>query len=77
MNVEIFYLVSVRMSVEIFLEDWKVGRYGPDRNQGHFFLFSNNHPIKEISVKVTLILMDSQSIYDVASAAGIKIRLVA
>ena len=34
MNVEIFYVVSVRMSVEIILEDRKVERYGPDRNQG-------------------------------------------
>ena len=37
MNIEIFYVVSVRMSVEIILEDQKVGRYGPDRNQGHLF----------------------------------------
>ena len=36
-NVEIFYVVSVRMSEEIILEDQKVVQYGPDRNQGHLF----------------------------------------
>ena len=36
-NVEIFYVVSVRMSEEIILEDHKVVQYGPDRNQGHLF----------------------------------------
>ena len=45
---EIFYIVSVRMSGEI-LEYRKVGRYGPDGNQGHlFFLFSRNKTIKAI-----------------------------
>ena len=39
MNVDIFYVVSVRMPGEIILEDQKVGRYGPDRNNGHLFLF--------------------------------------
>ena len=34
---EIFYVVFVRMSGEI-LEDRKVGRYGPDVNQGQFVL---------------------------------------
>ena len=39
---EIFYVVSVRMLGKI-LEDRKVGRYGPDGNQGHlFFFFSSN-----------------------------------
>ena len=37
MNIEIFYVMSVRMSVEIFLEDRKVRQYEPDRNQGRFF----------------------------------------
>ena len=37
MNVEIFYVVSVHMSGEIISEDWKVGQYGPDRNQGHLY----------------------------------------
>ena len=36
-NVEIFYVVSVRISGEIFIEDWKFGQYGPDRNQVHLF----------------------------------------
>ena len=35
---EIFYVVSVRTPGEI-LEYWKVGRYRPDVNQGHLFLF--------------------------------------
>ena len=72
MNVEIFYVVSVHMSGEIILKDWKVWRYGPDRNQGHFFLFIRKKPIKEISVKVTSIVMDSQSIDDVVFSACIK-----
>ena len=37
MNVEIFYVVSVRMSGEIILEDRKVGQDGPDRNQANLF----------------------------------------
>ena len=37
MKVEILYVVSVLMSGEIILEYHKVGRYGPDRNQGHLF----------------------------------------
>ena len=36
-NIEIFYVVSVCMSGEIILEYRKVGRYGPDRNQGNLF----------------------------------------
>ena len=67
------------MSGEIILEDRKVGRYGPDRNQGQFFvcLFSRKKPIKEISVNITLIVTDSQFIDDIASGDGIKRRLVA
>ena len=34
---EIFYLVSVRIPGKIILEDWKVGKYGTDRDQGHLF----------------------------------------
>ena len=77
MDVEIFYVASVFMSGEIILGDRKVGQYGPDRNQGHLFFcfFSRKNPIKAISVKVTLIVTDIQSIYTVASYAGIKIKL--
>ena len=65
------------MSGEIILEDRKVGRYGPDRNQGRlFFLFSRKNPINAISVKVNSIVTDSQFMDDVVSPAGIKIRLV-
>ena len=39
-------------------------------------MFSRDKPIKAISVKITAIVMDSQSIDDIDSAAGIKIRLV-
>ena len=62
----------------MILEDWRVGQYGPDRNQDHlFFLFSRNKPIKVISVKVVSIVMGSQFICDIASADGVKIRLAA
>ena len=37
MNVEIFYVVSVRMPGEKILEDWKVGRDGTDRNKSNLF----------------------------------------
>ena len=61
MNVEIFYLVSIRMPVEITLEDHKVGQYRPDRNQGHllFGFFISKNTIKVISVKITSIVMDT------------------
>ena len=74
MNVEIFYVVSVRMPGEIILQDRKVGRYRPDRNQGNFFvcLFSRNTTIKEISVKEALIVTNSQFTDDVAYDTGIK-----
>ena len=36
-DVEIFYIVSVRISGEIIIEDLKVRRYRPDGNQGHIF----------------------------------------
>ena len=76
-NVEILYVMYVCMSGDIILEDQKVGRYGPDINQGHwFFCLSRKTPIKEISVKVTLIAVDIQSIEDVASSAWIQIQLV-
>ena len=34
---EIFYVVFVRISEEIILEDKKLERYGTDGNQGHLF----------------------------------------
>ena len=77
MIVEIFYIVSVRISGEIILEVRKVRPYAPDRNKGNFVFFVKNIPFKAISVKVTPIVTDSQSIYDVASVDGIKRRLVA
>ena len=79
-NVEIFYIVSVRMPGEIFLEDQKVGKYRPDRNQVHLFfvcLIYRRKTTKAISVKVTSIVMDIQFIDDTASDSGIKTRLVA
>ena len=77
-NVEILYVVFIRMSGELILEDRKIRKYGPDRNQCHlFFLFSRKNIIKVISAKVTLIVTDSQFIDAVVSAAGIKRRLVA
>ena len=36
-NIEILYVVYVRMSGDIILEDQKVGQYRPDRNQGRLF----------------------------------------
>ena len=36
-NVEILYVVFIRMLGELILEDRKVGQYGPDRNQCHLF----------------------------------------
>ena len=57
------------MSGKKILKDQKFGLYGPDRNQSHLFFLSRNKPIKVI------IVTDSQSIYDVASAAGTKIWL--
>ena len=78
MNVEIFYVVSVRMQGYIILEDQKFRRYRPDRNQVHFlFVFSRKNMVKTISVQVTLIFMDSKSIDNIDSAVEIKIRLVA
>ena len=38
MNVEIFNVVYVHISREIFVEDRKVGQYRPDRNQGRLFV---------------------------------------
>ena len=32
MNVDMFYVVSVRMTRKIILKDRKVGKYGTDRN---------------------------------------------
>ena len=79
MNAEIFYVMSVHMSGEVILGYCNVGRNWPDRNQGHFFgcFFSRKRPIKAISVKLTSIATDIQSIDNVASSAGIYIRLVA
>ena len=37
MNVEIFYVVFIRMSGKIILEYRKVGGYGPGGNQGRLF----------------------------------------
>ena len=34
---KMFYVMSVRMSGEIILEDQKLRKYGPDGNQGHLF----------------------------------------
>ena len=77
MNTEIFYVVSICISGEIFLEDQKVGKYGPDRNQGQLFLFLRKKIIKAISVKVNSIVTNAQSIDGIASGAGIKILLLA
>ena len=77
MNVEIFYIVSVRISGEIILEVRKVRLYAPDRNKGNLVFFCRNNLIKAISVKVTSIVTDSQYIDNVASVDGIKRRLVA
>ena len=78
MNIKTFYVFSVCMSGEIILEYHKVGWYGPDRTQGQFFVcFSRKNPIKVVSVKVTSIVVDIQFIDDIASADGIKTRLVA
>ena len=77
MNTEIFYVVSICISGEIFLEDQKVGQYGPDRNQGQLFLFLRKKIIKAISVKVNSIVTNAQSIDGIASGAGIKILLLA
>ena len=60
MNTEIFYVVSICISGEIFLEDQKVGKYGPDRNQGQLFLFLRKKIIKAISVKVNSIARSAE-----------------
>ena len=62
---------------DIILEDHKVGRYGPGRNQGHFScLFICNKSINSMSVKVTLIVTDIQLVDNVASYDGVKRWLV-
>ena len=75
MKVEILYVVSVRMSGKIILEDQRVGQNGLGGNHGPLFL-CRKRPIKQISVKVTLIVTDSQFIDNIASTDGIKRRLV-
>ena len=75
MNVKIIYVVSVHMSGETILEYHKVRQYRPNRNQGSFF-FSWINMINEMSVKATLMVMDSQSIDNVASNDAIKRQLV-
>ena len=78
-NVEILYVVYVRMSEEIILED-----HVKSDNTGLieirvtcFSLFGRKNPIKVITVKVNLVVMYIQFIYNLASNTGIKRRLVA